>query len=224
TILLDEIGELSLDLQVKLLRVLQEKKFYRVGGEREISVDVRVLAASNRNMEEEVKNGNFREDLYYRLNVASVTIPPLRERLGDLPLLAYSFMTEFAKKFNNKVSSIDSKAIEVLNKYEWKGNIRELRNVIERAVLLLEEETLKDYHLNFLKDKISDAETKDGRFALEIPPQGIKIEIVLKDLILKTLNITKGNQVKAAKILGLSRSKLRYRMEQLHIEVTKNIQ
>jgi len=224
TILLDEIGELSLDLQVKLLRVLQEKKFYRVGGEREISVDVRVLAASNRNMEEEVKNGNFREDLYYRLNVANITIPPLRERLSDLPFLAYSFMTEFAQKFNNKVSSIDSKAIEVLNKYEWKGNIRELRNVIERAVLLLEEETLKDYHLNFLKDKISDADSKDGRFVLEIPPKGIEIEIVLKDLILKTLNITKGNQVKAAKILGLSRSKLRYRMEQLHIEVTKNIQ
>ncbi len=223
TILLDEIGELTLDLQVKLLRVLQEKKFYRVGGEREIKVDVRILAATNRDLEEEVAKGNFREDLFYRINVANVYVPSLKERTEDLPYLAYSFLIEFAKKFNNNVTSIDEKAIDILKTHEWKGNIRELRNIMERVMLLADEDTIKDYHLNFLVDKIEANESQSGRFNLEIPPSGIKMEIVLKDLILKTLNITDGNQVKAAKVLGLSRSKLRYRMEQFDIEVVKNI-
>jgi DNA-binding NtrC family response regulator len=223
TILLDEIGELSLDLQVKLLRVLQERKFYRVGGEREIKVDVRVLAATNRSLEEEVAKGNFREDLFYRINVANVIVPSLKDRTEDLSYLAYSFMMEFAQKFNKNVTAIDEKAIAILKAHEWKGNIRELRNIMERVMLLTEEEILKDYHFSFLADKIESNETQIGRFNLEIPPSGIKMEIVLKDLILKTLNITDGNQVKAAKILGLSRSKLRYRMEQFDIEVIKNI-
>ncbi len=124
TILLDEIGDLSLDLQVKLLRALQEKKFYRVGGEREIKVDVRVLAATNRSLEEEVAKGNFREDLFYRINVANVFVPSLKERAEDLSYLAYSFMMEFADKFNKKVTSIDEKALDILSAHEWKGNIR----------------------------------------------------------------------------------------------------
>jgi len=223
TILLDEIGDLSLDLQVKLLRALQEKKFYRVGGEREIKVDVRVVAATNRSLEEEVAKGNFREDLFYRINVANVFVPSLKERAEDLSYLAYSFMMEFADKFNKKVTSIDEKALDILRAHEWKGNIRELRNIMERVMLLSDEETLKDYHFNFLVDKIEASDSKSGRFNLEIPPNGIKMEVVLKDLILKTLKITDGNQVKAAKILGLSRSKLRYRMEQFDIEVIKNI-
>jgi two-component system, NtrC family, response regulator AtoC len=223
TILLDEIGELSLDLQVKLLRVLQEKNFYRVGGEREIKVDVRVLAATNRDLEEEVAKNNFREDLFYRINVANVYVPSLKERTEDLPFLAYSFLNEFAKKFNKKVTDIDEKFIDIMKNHTWKGNIRELRNIMERVVLLNDEEVLKDYHLNFLADKIDSNESQSQRFNLEIPPNGIKMEVVLKDLILKTLHITDGNQVKAAKILGLSRSKLRYRMEQFDIEVIKNI-
>ncbi len=223
TILLDEIGELSLDLQVKLLRVLQERKFYRVGGEREIAVDVRVLAATNRDLEEEVAKGNFREDLFYRINVANVYIPSLKERTEDLPYLAYSFLLEFSKKFNNKVKSIDDKALEILKAHEWKGNIRELRNIMERVMLLADEEIIKDYHLNFLVDKIENDKSQSGKFNLEIPPSGIKMETVMKDLILKTLTITGGNQVRAAKILGLSRSKLRYRMEQFDIEVVRNI-
>lgn len=223
TILLDEIGELSLDLQVKLLRALQERKFYRVGGEREIKVDVRVLAATNRSLEEEVANGNFREDLFYRINVANVLVPSLKERTEDLPYLAYSFMMEFAQKFNKKVNSIDEKALDILRAHEWKGNIRELRNIMERVMLLTDDEVLKDYHFNFLVDKIESSEAQNDKFNLVIPPNGIKMEVVLKDLILKTLKITDGNQVKAAKILGLSRSKLRYRMEQFDIEVVKNI-
>ncbi len=223
TILLDEIAELSMDLQVKLLRVLQEKRFYRIGGEKEVKVNVRVLAATNKNLEEEVQKGNFREDLYYRLNVAKVVVPPLRERLEDIPILSYSFLREFSKKFDKEVNGISSDALAILEAYRWKGNIRELRNVMERVVLLIEENEVKEHHLSSLVSNKNEKET-DENFVLKIPPKGVKIDLVLKILILKTLNITNGNQVKAAKILGLSRSKLRYRMEQLGIEVTKNIQ
>ena len=222
TILLDEIGELTLDIQVKLLRVLQEKKFYRVGGEREIAVNVRVLAATNKNLEDEVKNGNFREDLYYRLNVAKITIPSLKERRSDIPVLAYSFMQNYAGKFGKRIKGIGDDALELLQNYSWRGNIRELKNAMERAVLMLDTDELKAQHFNFLNTAkvISDNNTQ---FNLKIPPEGVKIDLVLKILILKTLDITKGNQVQAAKVLGLSRSKLRYRMEQLGIEVTRTI-
>jgi two-component system, NtrC family, response regulator AtoC len=224
TILLDEIGELGLDIQVKLLRVLQERKFYRVGGEREVSVNVRVLAATNKNLEEEVKKGTFREDLFYRLNVANINIPSLRERREDIPVLAYTFVKEFAQKFDQNIKGIDDNAITLLQAYRWKGNVRELRNAMERAVLMMDGDSLKEQHFNFLKTIDQSDNSNNTIFELKIPPEGVKIEIVLKDLILKTLNITKGNQVRAAKVLGLSRSKLRYRMEQLGIEVTKSIQ
>jgi two-component system NtrC family response regulator len=223
TILLDEIGELSLDLQVKLLRVLQERKFYRLGGEKEISINVRVLAATNRNLKDEIKKGTFREDLYYRLNVARIEVPPLRERKEDIPVLAFSFLREFTSKFSKNIKGIDSKALELLEQYPWKGNIRELRNVMERAALLIEDDELKEQHLNFLIESAVTNPEDDDKFILKIPPKGIQIDLVLRALIQKTLKITNGNQVKAAKILGLSRSKLRYRMEQLNIEVTKNI-
>lgn len=223
TILLDEIGELSLDLQVKLLRVLQEKKFYRLGGEKEISVNVKVIAATNRNLEVEVEKGNFRTDLFYRLNVARVFIPPLRERKEDIPLLVYTFIDEFANKFDKKIRDVDASALRLLESYPWKGNVRELRNVIERAVLLIEEDELKEYHLNSLLSSNSVQKEDESKFILQIPPKGVAIDLVLKTLIQKTLKITNGNQVKAAKVLGLSRSKLRYRMEQLGIEVTKSI-
>ena len=223
TILLDEIGELSLDLQVKLLRVLQEKKFYRLGGEKEIAVNVKVIAATNRNLELEVEKGNFRTDLFYRLNVARVFIPPLRERKEDIPLLVYTFVDEFASKFDKKIRDVDPTALRLLESYPWKGNVRELRNVIERAVLLIEEDELKEYHLNSLLSSNSIQKEEENKFILQIPAKGVAIDLVLKTLIQKTLKITNGNQVKAAKVLGLSRSKLRYRMEQLGIEVTKSI-
>ncbi|MCZ7603298.1 MAG: sigma-54 dependent transcriptional regulator [Melioribacteraceae bacterium] len=226
TILLDEIGELTLDLQVKLLRVLQERKFFRVGGEKEVEVDVRVLAATNKNLEDEIRAGNFREDLYFRLNVAKIEIPPLRERIEDIPALSYSFLSEFNNKFQKRVNDIESEAMERLKSYPWKGNIRELRNVIERAILLIddEEKTIKSHFLSFMSGIYSAEDKQSDSFILKIPPKGIKIDDVVKDLILKTLKITKGNQVQAAKVLGLSRSKLRYRMEQLGISVTKNIE
>ncbi len=224
TILLDEIGELSLDLQVKLLRVLQEKTFYRLGGEREISVNVRVLAATNKSLEDEVKAGRFREDLYYRLNVAKIIVPPLRERKADIPILGYSFLQQYARKFDKNIKLIEEDAISLLLNQLWPGNIRELKNTMERAVLMLDGDVLKAQHLNFLKSTSEFNKNNSNEFVLKIPKEGIKINIVLKEIILKTLAITKGNQVRAAKVLGLSRSKLRYRMEQLGIEVTKNIQ
>ncbi len=222
SILLDEIGELTPDLQVKLLRVLQEKRFYRVGGEKEVKVNARVIAATNKSLEEEVKKGNFREDLYYRLNVARVSVPPLRERKEDIPLLAYVFLKEFSRKFNKVIRGISPDAIELMQNYRWKGNIRELKNVTERVALLIEEDEVKEHHFGGLLNKQVDV--NEDEFVLKIPAKGIKIDVVLKNLILKTLQITNGNQVKAAKVLGLSRSKLRYRMEQLGIEVTRNVQ
>ena len=222
TILLDEIGDLSLDLQAKLLRVLQEKKFFRVGGEKEITVDIRILAATNKNLETEITNGNFREDLFYRLNVAKVYLPPLRERKEDIPYLAHLFLKEFNQKLNKKINEISSEALHFLSSYSWKGNIRELRNTIERSVLLSETNVLNENNFSFLPKPIEGKEA-ESKFSLQVPPKGVKMEYVIKELIQKTLIISKGNQLKAAKILGLSRAKLRYRMEQLGIEVIKQI-
>jgi DNA-binding NtrC family response regulator len=223
TILLDEIGDLSLDLQAKLLRVLQEKKFYRVGGEKEVSVDIRIIAATNKNLELEITKGNFREDLFYRLNVAKIYLPQLKDRTEDIPYLSYIFLKEFNQKLNKNINEISPEALQLLISYSWRGNIRELRNTIERAMLLAETEVLNENSFSFLPVPTSGAES-GSHFSLEVPPKGVKMEFVIKELIQKTLIITKGNQLKAAKVLGISRAKLRYRMEQLGIEVIKQIQ
>jgi two-component system, NtrC family, response regulator AtoC len=220
TILLDEIRELSLDMQVKLLRVLEEKRFYRLGGTKEISVDVRVIAASNKELNREVEEGRFREDLFYRLNVASVRIPPLRNRKEDIGELATAFLSEFCRRFNRPISQVSPDALHYLENLTWKGNVRELRNAMERVVLLNNVPVLTSEHFAFLRMAGNSPSFSPGNgksFVLELPPQGIKMSEVMKDLILKTLDIVGGNQVQAAKVLGLTRSKLRYRMEQLGI-------
>jgi DNA-binding NtrC family response regulator len=222
TILLDEIRELSLDMQVKLLRVLEEKRFYRLGGTKEIAVDVRVIAASNRELIKEVEAGRFREDLFYRLNVASIRIPPLRSRPEDIVELASSFLQEFCRRFARTVPKLSQESVEYLERLPWKGNVRELRNAIERVVLLNNALVLTPEHFAFLRSSESPAVGPDhfgGRkFILEIPPRGIPMNEVVRELILRTLDIVGGNQVQAAKVLGLTRSKLRYRMEQLGIQ------
>ena len=222
TILLDEIGELSLDMQVKLLRVLEDRKFYRLGGTKELSVDVRVLAATNRNLAKEVEAGRFREDLYYRLNVAVLKIPPLRERKDDVAPLAYSFIQEFSKKFSKDAPKITNEAIQLLEQNSWKGNVRELRNAIERVLLLSDAPAIGIEHLAFLRASGHPGGASLGvgghQFMLQIPSSGIAMKEVLRELILRTLTITSGNQVQAAKILGITRSKLRYRMDQLGIQ------
>jgi DNA-binding NtrC family response regulator len=207
-------------MQVKLLRVLEEKRFYRLGGTKEISVDVRVIAASNKELAREVEEGRFREDLYYRLNVASVRIPPLRNRKEDISELAKAFLAEFCRRFNRSVPAMSPEALQWLEQLQWKGNVRELRNAMERVVLLNNVPSLTVEHFSFLRtsgNSISPSSGNGKAFVLDIPPQGIRMNEVMKDLILKTLDIVGGNQVQAAKVLGLTRSKLRYRMEQLGI-------
>ena len=221
TIMLDEIRELSLEMQVKLLRVLEEKKFYRLGGTKEISVDVRVIAASNRDLAREAEEGRFREDLFYRLNVATVRIPPLRERKEDIPDLTAAFLAEFAQRQNKPVPVLGQAGLEYLMQLPWRGNVRELRNAIERVVLLSNVQTLLPEHFAFLNRQEGPAAAvpaDDGKgFRLEIRNAGVKMNDVVRELILKTLDTVGGNQVRAAKALGLTRSKLRYRMEQLGI-------
>lgn len=230
TILLDEVGELSLDLQVKLLRVLQEKKYYRLGGSKELTVDVRVIAATNRDLEEMVEENEFREDLYYRLNVASITLPPLRDRNEDILILASNFVEKFNKSFGKDIKGFSPEAAAILQKYHWKGNIRELTNVIERIVLLEQDDVITKDSLAFLRGERKSSKNKEespqqlylteGEHFLKISDKGAFMGNIIKDLIHQTLLITKGNQIKAAKILGISRAKLRYRLEQLDIDAT----
>lgn len=233
TILLDEIAELSLELQVKLLRVLQERRFYRLGGAKEINVDVRVIASTNKDLEKYVEEGKFREDLFYRLNVARILLPPLRDRGEDILRLSTAFVKEFNKKFSKNITGFTSEAVDVLMSYPWKGNVRELRNVIERVVLLESADIISKDSLGFLKGATTvnipgtktEIELGPGQHFLKINKSGVSMGNVLKDLIIQTLKITNGNQIKAAKLLGISRAKLRYRIEQLGINITnKNIE
>lgn len=228
TILLDEIAELSMELQVKLLRVLQDMKFYRLGGSKEISVDVRVIASTNKDLRKLVDEDKFREDLFYRLDVATIILPPLRERGDDIIKIATDFINEFNKKFGKKVSGFTPEAAEIINSYGWRGNIRELRNVIERIVLLENDELITAESLEFLatiasgtkiKDK-SEQTIPDGKHFLQISKSGAQMGDVLKDLIISTLEISKGDQIEAAKLLGISEAKLRHNIEQYGINIS----
>jgi DNA-binding NtrC family response regulator len=217
TILLDEVRELSLDMQVKLLHVLEEKRFYRLGGSKEIQVDVRVIAASNRDLAREVEEGRFREDLYYRLNVASIKVPPLRNRREDIPELAQAFLRELCSRFNRPVPEISPEAVMSLQQLQWKGNVRELRNAVERVVLLHQVPVLLPEHFAFLRVPGATPASARSAFVMELPASGAALDTVVKELIVKTLDLAAGNQVQAARMLGVTRSKLRYRMEQLGI-------
>lgn len=228
TILLDEISELSLDLQVKLLRVLQEKKYYRLGGSKEIAVDVRVIASTNKELEPLVENNEFREDLYYRLNVAKITLPPLRERGNDVMLLASAFISHFNKQFNKNISGFTPKAIQVLESYPWRGNVRELQNAIERVVLLEENDIIDENSLAFLrtsilssKGEVLEKSLQDGEHILHISKEGAQYNNVTSDLIEQTLKLADGDYKKAAKMLGLTTIKLQDRIEQLGLPIDK---
>ena len=179
TILLDEVRELSLEMQVKLLRVLEEKRFYRLGGTKEISVDVRVIAASNRELLREVEAGRFREDLYYRLNVALIRIPPLRERRDDIEDLCVAFLREFGSRFNRPVPVLAPDALKMLQQLAWKGNVRELRNAMERVMLLNNVPTLTAEQFSFLRTtpgagiaQMAERQDNGKMFVLDIPSAG----------------------------------------------------
>lgn len=227
TLFLDEVGELTLDNQIKLLRILEEKTFYRLGGNKNIHVDVRIVAATNRDLHKAIETGNFREDLYYRLNVAAIYIPPLRERQEDIIPLTEKFVKEFCGIFGKLPLKILPNAEERLLTYLWKGNVRELRNTIERIVLLEEGSELRLEHLDFLHprgiarpatDPTSQTLPAVPQNPFQLPPGGVVLDELNKDLIKQALSLTGGNQVKAAKLLGLSRGTLRYRLDKYGIQ------
>ncbi len=218
TIFLDEIGELPLHLQVKLLRALQEQQIRRVGDEEVISIDVRIIAATLRNLEDDIKSGRFRDDLFYRLNVVSIDIPPLRDRPEDIPLLAQSFIKKHNKKLGLSVKSVTPEAMKCLVNYGWKGNVRELENCIERALVLTEKDTLD---LEVLPQQIRLAGEKtredpsvgsllaDGNLSIKQKTRALEIA-----LIRKALEKTKGNRTHAARILEISHRALLYKLKE----------
>lgn len=214
TLFLDEIGELSFNVQAKLLRVLQERTFERVGGEKTIKVDVRIIAATNRDLLKEVQEGRFREDLFYRLSVFPISIPPLRERQEDIPDLADHFVKKFRTYGQGK--TLGPGVLTQLMAYEWPGNVRELENVIERMVIISSGTVIGNDELpvfNTLKK-----EEKGCTGAFELPPEGISLEELEKSFLKQALEQTAGNQSQAAKRLGLSRHALLYRLEKYGID------
>jgi two-component system response regulator PilR (NtrC family) len=223
TIFLDEIGELSLPIQVKLLRAVQEKVFKPVGGNEDISVDIRIISATNKKLEKEVIAGNFREDLFYRLNVIELKVPPLRERKTDLRLLAQHFLEKYSQEMGKEISKFSSYAIDLLNKYDFPGNIRELENLLERSVALSTTNIILPDSLALSLHKRRWIEGfKDRRFDLDEVSRGVSLDGILEDIergyLKKALDCSNGSKNKAADLLGVSFRSLRYRLDKLGIE------
>ena len=214
TLLLDEIGELPLPLQVKLLRALQERAVRPVGAAREISVDVRILAATNRDIEEDVAQGNFRQDLYYRLNVIRIVLPPLRERREDIPPLVEHFLARFSSEMGKNVAGLTADALRALSNYPFPGNVRELENVVERAVALARGRVIG---LGDLPAEVSGAAAGPTQTLLTLPEEGLNLDDVLAEaerrLLLESLERSGGVRKNAAKLLGISFRSLRYRLK-----------
>ena len=210
TIFLDEVGDMPPGLQAKLLRFLEDRTFRRVGGTNEISVDVRIIAATNRDLEKAIREGQFRTDLMFRLDVVTIDLPPVRDRGDDVILLAEHYTAQFAKDFRKPITSIDESAMKALKSYAWPGNVREIRNVIERAVLLSSGDCLTRDDLVLGRGK---RQADGGSFAL--PPDGMDLHKLEDELVREALARTGNNQTKAAKLLGLSRDAFRYRLEKL---------
>jgi two-component system response regulator AtoC len=209
TILLDEIGDMKLALQAKMLRVLETRQFRRVGGSADITVDVRVIALTNKNLEEAVARGEFRQDLYYRLKVIAVTMPTLAERPKDIPILAEHFLKSFAHEFKKPLKQMSAPALEALQNYPWPGNVRELRNVIERLVILEADQVILPKHL---PPEIRAGAKRGGRWIIELPAAGVALVDVERELVLQALERAGGNQTHAAELLAIERDALRRRM------------
>jgi len=220
TVFLDEVAETVPTFQSKLLRFLEEKAFRRLGGTSDIKVDVRVIAATNQDLEKTVRDGKFREDLYYRLNVLRIEMPPLRARNHDIVLLAEHYIRIFSQEFRRPVRRLTSAAEQALIAYSWPGNVRELRNLIERAVLLAESESLEpsDFETVHTLRAPADATAAGG---IQLPEQGLDIEEVEKKLVVLALERTRGNQTRAAALLGLHRDQIRYRIEKFGLKATE---
>ena len=223
TVFLDEIGEFSLPIQVKMLRVIQERVFKEVGGNEDISVDIRIISATNKSLEDEVIAGNFREDLFYRLNVIEIKMPPLRERKNDLRALAQHFLEKYSKEIGKEITKISSYAIDLLEKYDFPGNIRELENLLERSIALSNTNIILPESLALSIHKRRWIEgIKNKRFDLDEVPRGVSLDVILEEIerayIEKALGCSNGNKNKTAGLLGLGLRSLRYRIEKLGIE------
>ena len=212
TIFLDEIGDMKLELQSKLLRFLEERKFKRIGGSKDIEVNVRIIASSNKDLFQAIKDKTFREDLYYRLSVIPIKMPPLRERKGDIILLANFFLEVFTRECKRMVKGFTHASIEEMKSHHWPGNIRELKNVVERAIILDTSEYIS-VQCNPLQVSHTVLEEGDDNLQIKIPPEGISIEEIERMLIKQALDMASQNQTKASKLLHLTRDTLRYRMK-----------
>ena len=212
TLFLDEIGEMSPALQAKLLRFLEEKQFRRVGGTEDLHADVRIIAATNRDLKKELTRGGFREDLYYRLAVLEIALPPLRDRGEDVKLLAQHFTDRFAREFHKPVDSIDGSAWRLITTYGWPGNVRELRNAVERAVLLCDGAVLREDDFLMLDS------TSSVRRTFVLPPEGVDIEKVEQELLAQALERVSGNRTRAGELLGLNRDQVRYRIAKFGLD------
>ena len=213
TVFLDEVGDMGIGLQAKLLRFLEDKTFRRVGGSRDLIVDVRIIAATNRNLEQAVQEGIFREDLFYRMNVIPVEMPPLRERREDIELLVCHFIERFNSEFHKRTKGISDAALELLKRHSWPGNVRELRNVIERAMILENKETLEVDDLPAtLRHPEGGPGSIDAAKAFVLPDEGYGLRRMEREMVKQALEKTAGNQSHAAELLDISRDALRYKM------------
>ncbi len=219
TIFLDEIGEMDMNLQVKLLRVLEDRKIRRLGGNRNIDIDVRVVAATNLEIKEAIEQKGFREDLYYRLNVFPIHVAPLRDRREDIPPLLEFFLKHFSEEFHKNVNEVSRAALDLLMRYHWPGNVRELRNVMERVCIMHNQETITPECLP--REIWGEKPQDEASFDYRIPPEGILFEEIVgrleKDLIAQAVGITGGNVAKTARLLNLPRGTLRYKMEKYEL-------
>ncbi len=219
SIFLDEIGEMDMNLQVKLLRVLEDRKIRRLGGNRNIDINVRIIAATNADMKGAIERKEFREDLYYRLNVFPIHIPPLRDRREDVPCLLENFLKKFSKDFNKDMQGFSREALDLMMRYHWPGNVRELRNVVERICIMHNVEQIRPEHLP--REIWGEAPQSEVPFSFEIPPEGIVLDDVVgqveKELVEKAYRITGGNVAKTARILNVPRGTLRYKLEKYEL-------
>ncbi|TNE91715.1 MAG: sigma-54-dependent Fis family transcriptional regulator [Deltaproteobacteria bacterium] len=216
-VFLDEIGEMTLATQAKLLRALENRTFKRVGGVTKLDMDVAIIAATNRDLRAEIADGNFREDLYFRLNVVPIHLPPLRQRQGDIPLLVEHFLHYFNKRFGRGIESVTGEAMARLEAYPWPGNVRELRNALERIAILHQGAELSEEALPPEIRFAGRSQTTPRGCPFTLPEEGVKLEEIEKGLLIQALERTEHNQSAAARLLGISRYALRYRMEKFDL-------
>jgi two-component system response regulator PilR (NtrC family) len=220
TVFLDEVGEISIPMQVKLLRAVQERVFKAVGGNEDISVDIRFISATNKELEKEVISGRFRDDLFYRLNVIEIKLPPLRERKSDLRILAQHFLEKYSREMGKEIAKISSYAIDMLKKYDFPGNIRELENLIERSVALSSTNIIlpDSLALSFHKRRWIEG-VKDRRFDLDEVKKGVSLDVILAEIEMayleKALDYSNGNKQKAAELLGVNYTTFLYRLDKI---------